>query len=237
MENTGSGHLSCKHPHRMAIRITIPEPCSENWNAMTPQGDGRHCAQCCKVVVDFTSMEPREITDYLMQHREQKVCGRFSNAHLDTPLPWTPEEYTEKVALSPLTWLQKVAAIVVLAFGLMAGGCTMGVKSDSRTTGEPLPVEAPVQSPVDTTPTMLGFVTPHHIDTTEIMGKVAPVTGDTVPKKISGKPPRPVCVDPTEGQTMGVPELPEQPVIKGDVQIITGEPRIVEDTVRSGPKP
>ena len=36
----------------------IPEPCHENWNKMTPQEQGRHCAVCSKVVVDFTKKTP-----------------------------------------------------------------------------------------------------------------------------------------------------------------------------------
>lgn len=227
MENAGDAHLNCK-TLLMAIRITIPEPCSENWDAMTPQGDGRHCGQCCKVVVDFTGMEPRQITDYLMRHREQKVCGRFSNAHLDTPLPWTPDEYAEKVALSPLNWLQKMAAIVVLAFGLLAGGCTMGVQADNnRTTGEPAPVE--IQAPVDTM---------------KIMGEIAPPQpGDTI-QKTPGKTRKagtrkPECVAaPQGGETMGVPALPEEPVIQDDVQMKKmGEVQVVPDTAQYGPNP
>jgi len=38
------------------MKIHIPEPCSENWDKMTPQGGGRYCLSCDKVVTDFTNM-------------------------------------------------------------------------------------------------------------------------------------------------------------------------------------
>ena len=40
--------------------FAINDPCHENWNEMTPQEQGRHCAKCDKVVVDFTALDPEE---------------------------------------------------------------------------------------------------------------------------------------------------------------------------------
>lgn len=61
--------------------ITIPQPCQENWNNMTPVDQGRHCAACRKTVTDFTAMSNLQITKYLAQHG--KLCGRFGNSQLD----------------------------------------------------------------------------------------------------------------------------------------------------------
>jgi hypothetical protein len=63
-------------------KITIPEPCHEDWNKMTPNDDGRFCGSCSKNVVDFTNMLPDEIQMYLQQHNN--VCGRFKNSQLDS---------------------------------------------------------------------------------------------------------------------------------------------------------
>jgi hypothetical protein len=63
-------------------KITIPEPCQEDWNKMTPNDNGRFCGSCSKNVVDFTNMLPKEIQAYFLQH--SNVCGRFKKSQLDS---------------------------------------------------------------------------------------------------------------------------------------------------------
>ncbi|MFN8281732.1 MAG: hypothetical protein U0U67_00855 [Chitinophagales bacterium] len=60
----------------------IPQPCHEDWNAMTENEKGRHCDVCSKVVVDFTNMSDAEVVDYLQQHAQQKTCGHFRSNQL-----------------------------------------------------------------------------------------------------------------------------------------------------------
>jgi hypothetical protein len=63
-------------------KITIPKPCHEDWDKMTPNDNGRFCGSCSKNVVDFTNMLPDEIQIYFQQHNN--VCGRFKNSQLDS---------------------------------------------------------------------------------------------------------------------------------------------------------
>lgn len=70
--------------NKQTIQITIPEPCHENWEAMTAVERGRFCGSCQKVVTDFTQMEDAEIIQFLKEG--QGDCGRFSTAQLDRPL-------------------------------------------------------------------------------------------------------------------------------------------------------
>lgn len=65
-------------------KITIPEPCHENWDKMSPKDNGRFCMSCSKTVVDFTSMLPDEIQHFFIQNQNERVCGRFNNKQLDT---------------------------------------------------------------------------------------------------------------------------------------------------------
>jgi hypothetical protein len=63
-------------------KITIPKPCDEDWNKMTPNGNGKFCGSCSKNVVDFTNMMPNEIQAYFLDH--SNVCGRFKKSQLDS---------------------------------------------------------------------------------------------------------------------------------------------------------
>lgn len=55
--------------------ISIPQPCHEKWNEMTPATEGRFCGSCAKTVIDFTKMSDEHIISYLS--KSVNVCGRF----------------------------------------------------------------------------------------------------------------------------------------------------------------
>jgi hypothetical protein len=69
--------------------ITIPKPCFENWDNMSPTNQGKHCFSCEKEVVDFTRFSDEELLQYFSKpkNNDQKVCGRFkqSQVHQNTP--------------------------------------------------------------------------------------------------------------------------------------------------------
>lgn len=69
-----------------AIQLNIPQPCHENWNAMSPKEQGRYCGSCQKTVVDFSVMTDKEIVDYFSK-ATHNVCGRFSGTQLNKDLP------------------------------------------------------------------------------------------------------------------------------------------------------
>ncbi len=76
----------------MIKSISIPEPCSQQWQQMTPVDGGRHCESCCKTVIDFTKMSAKEVIVTLSS--KGNICGRFEtdqlanvNAVLQQPLP------------------------------------------------------------------------------------------------------------------------------------------------------
>jgi hypothetical protein len=56
-------------------------PCSYGWNNMTPADKGKHCAQCDKVVLDFTSMTDEQLLHFLLKHKN--VCGHFNKSQLN----------------------------------------------------------------------------------------------------------------------------------------------------------
>ncbi len=150
-------HLKGKTP--MPKIISIPVPCHEDWNAMTPGERGRHCAQCCKTVVDFTEWQPQEILFYLQQNAAAKVCGRFAPDQLNEPIP-TPEDFVLQLSRFPMPFLKKAAAIFLFAFSAMMVSCTdnpmhmaeMGKivnidTSPQRLTGDTVIMEPPMGAP------------------------------------------------------------------------------------------
>lgn len=64
------------------MKISIPTPCNENWNDMTPEQQGAFCKVCSKVVVDFSAMSDEEVISYFERKKDEKTCGRFRASQL-----------------------------------------------------------------------------------------------------------------------------------------------------------
>ena len=64
----------------MIKSISIPEPCNQRWQQMSPVDGGRHCESCCKIVIDFTRMTDAEVINYLATKSDS--CGRFTGDQL-----------------------------------------------------------------------------------------------------------------------------------------------------------
>lgn len=65
------------------INYQIEDPCHADWDQMKPEAQGRFCSSCSKTVVDFSTMSDFSIVNYLESHRNQSVCGRFTEAQLE----------------------------------------------------------------------------------------------------------------------------------------------------------
>ncbi|WP_397362547.1 carboxypeptidase-like regulatory domain-containing protein [Olleya sp. R77988] len=94
---------------RKEIKVTIPEPCHEDWNLMTPKDQGRHCKVCEKTVVDFTN----KTDEYIVKtyEREAKLCGRFKDNQLDRPLAYSRKDSNNFLAVA------STALLAYLSFG------------------------------------------------------------------------------------------------------------------------
>jgi len=104
------------------MKIQIPTPCHENWEAMKPGEHGRYCGTCCKTVVDFTGMTPSAISAYLVQHHAQKICGRFTETQL--AVEYDADFYIAATHIARSGWplMKKIAAVFILFFGLSQAG-------------------------------------------------------------------------------------------------------------------
>ena len=69
------------------MKISIPKPCHENWEDMTPVDKGKFCQSCSKVVRDFTNLSDNEIIKDLT--RDFNTCGNFREDQLDRNLNYS----------------------------------------------------------------------------------------------------------------------------------------------------
>jgi len=80
----------------MNYTLTIPKPCNENWDGMTPDAQGRFCSKCATTVVDFTTMNAAEVEAFLNATTATKICGRLK------PEQMLRKNRTAKMALASL---------------------------------------------------------------------------------------------------------------------------------------
>jgi hypothetical protein len=99
--------------------ICVPKPCHEDWSAMTPHEQGRHCNVCCKTVVDFSSMSDQEVQYFFINKKEEPVCGRFRSEQVQTVNIQLP--YNIHTISMPL-WKRFLTACL-LAFSSMLFSC------------------------------------------------------------------------------------------------------------------
>ena len=124
------------------MKISIPKPCHENWEGMTPEEKGRFCGMCQKTVVDFTEMAPAEIRHFFKEHDGQKICGRFRNEQLAQPTkPLLPEALVNRIASRPMGFRQMFVVALLVCMGSTLFSC-------NNTKSEPA---VAVETPVDTT--------------------------------------------------------------------------------------
>ena len=94
---------------KKSLRISIPQPCHEDWNKMTPTEKGRFCASCTKEVFDFSSSTDEELVK--LAYSGGNLCGRFRADQLEREIKL---ERKSGWSLAPL------AASVLLPLSLMA---------------------------------------------------------------------------------------------------------------------
>jgi len=95
------------------MKISINEPCHENWDKMTPNDKGAFCLSCQKNVVDFSCKTIKEIKDFFRKKRDtESVCGRFE---VDQLHDMSFDHFFEQ--FKSWKYFQKFALIAFFVFG------------------------------------------------------------------------------------------------------------------------
>lgn len=112
---------------------------------MTPSGKGSFCGSCNKVVRDFSTQSDEEIAAFLVEHKGEKVCGRFSAKQL---IPDVLLDISLNTIPSFLSPVKKFALAAMLVFGSslfnMVSAKNEGVKGFSVEISVPLEEKTPV---------------------------------------------------------------------------------------------
>jgi len=106
------------------ISISIPKPCHEDWNKMTPNEKGAFCGKCAKTVIDFTKKTADEISSFLIEQSGKKICGRFMSDQLDEPRK--PVDILIPLNLLPkrLSFNKAFVFALFIAFGTTLFSCS-----------------------------------------------------------------------------------------------------------------
>jgi hypothetical protein len=96
----------------MAHRISIPTPCQESWEKMSPTENGRFCAVCAHEVPDLTRTKDDELVA-LIQRQAFPSCARMLPGQLDRALGGQRElpllAVAATLAIAPLVTAQDTA--------------------------------------------------------------------------------------------------------------------------------
>ncbi|WP_445722425.1 carboxypeptidase-like regulatory domain-containing protein [Flavobacterium sp.] len=83
------------------INISIPTPCHEDWQKMTPLEKGKFCSSCQKQVHDFTKSSDSQILAVF--DTNENLCGRFLVNQLNRPIEKPKNKKKKWLALATLT--------------------------------------------------------------------------------------------------------------------------------------
>src|ERR1041385_377391 len=104
------------------LQISIPKPCHQDWNKMTPEERGRFCSVCQKTVLDFSEKTKEEIQEFILAHRHEQLCGRFRNQQL---AEFSRIELPMPVYQSRFSFLNSFLAALLFCFGTSLFSCNL----------------------------------------------------------------------------------------------------------------
>ncbi len=176
------------------LKISIPQPCHEDWNEMSPNEQGRHCSSCAKTVVDFTVLSDDEVKNFFINKKEERVCGRFKQTQLQQIVIDLPQNIFR---IEMPVWKKfLVASLVVFSATLFS--CNTSIDGQLVKNGEALEMISNIRSTTNSNNTM-GVIGQDY---------------DTIPR------PAHHCNNMVGMIAVKVIKIPEEQMIKGDVAMV-----------------
>ncbi len=72
-------------PASKSITVTIPDPCSQNWEDMKGTSEKRHCNKCSTDLINFSTWSDEQLYQFFTTNTAH-ICGRFSCHQLNRPI-------------------------------------------------------------------------------------------------------------------------------------------------------
>ncbi len=111
----------------MKYKISIPTPCGEKWNEMTPTEQGRFCSVCQAEVIDFTTKPDADLLAFIQSGAQS--CGRYKKTQLE-------QVY---VVPEPISFWRSY-----FKYGLVAGLGLLGFSGGAQSLSGDTIVQAPI---------------------------------------------------------------------------------------------
>lgn len=164
--------------------------------------NSRFCDSCQKCVVDFTQQSRKEILSYLLNHRNESVCGRFQRSQLDF-------HYTEDLIIIDRLIKEKKLSNQAIFYLLAAGVIALTSCSDTNQSSNSISVISTDSTTVQT-------------DTIRLCAQDTTTTTEhtaTPPEKVSKSSRQDVYIELT-GEVMYTPDSTEEEpdIIQGKIE-------------------
>ncbi|NML35820.1 hypothetical protein HHL17_01305 [Chitinophaga sp. G-6-1-13] len=111
---------------KIPLTVSIPHPCHQPWEDMTPDTRGRFCGSCQKSVIDFSVLSDSQLIE-LLSDTSQKYCGRFKKSQLDRLI--LPEQ--QATSLLPVAVLGVMLSAGLPAIASAADNHQLSATSDT----------------------------------------------------------------------------------------------------------
>lgn len=138
----------------MQYRISIPDPCSRQWDEMTPHTDGNYCSSCQKTVKDFAQWSDDKIVSYLLEN--PGTCGRIRTESTFRIVTLVPERKRQP-AIKRWMMVASVPLLMQVAYTQNITQPVENAPTEQRENRDTVPA-APVTSPGPLSPVQLRLV-------------------------------------------------------------------------------
>ncbi|RZJ50906.1 MAG: hypothetical protein EOO44_15515 [Flavobacterium sp.] len=93
---------------KKTFTLEIANPCSENFDKMTPNANGSFCNSCAKNVIDLSRKTNSEVAKFISKNKDKNICARLKATQLEEEF-----QYNEVSKFGNLKYAAVAASILI----------------------------------------------------------------------------------------------------------------------------